>query len=165
MKQYIIVELSCDICNIHREHRFKMGEIMKYQSQCETCGAPFMIRMKYLRNVNEILRNGLWYLAHPYRGAHVTNFDSANKIAAELIKIGISIFSPISHSHPVCVAGGMDADDFKTWNTINLYLMDACVGLILQDKWKESRGCCYEYEYFKDRNKPIVYVSEILKRD
>ena len=54
---------------------------------------------------------GLWYFAHPYTvkdddGRYVpegeeANFQLANIRAAELIRLGYNVYSPISHTHPI----------------------------------------------------------------
>ena len=106
---------------------------------------------------------GLWYLAHPYSGDHLKNFKKVNIIAAKLIKQGIMIYSPISHTHPIAYDGKLDPDDHDLWLKLDRQFMEHCEGLILCDGWEFSFGCRFEYNYFKDRDKPIHYIEKLLR--
>ena len=70
---------------------------------------------------------GLWYLAHPYSGDHLKNFKKVNIIAAKLIKQGIMIYSPISHTHPIAYDGKLDPDDHDLWLKLDRQFMEYCV--------------------------------------
>jgi len=56
------------------------------------------------------MQPGIWYFAHPFtvkkNGCHDVeaereNFELAAERAAELLKRGYNVFSPVSHSFPI----------------------------------------------------------------
>ena len=51
------------------------------------------------------------YLAVPYSHAdpavRVARFDAVNKVAAKMMRDGLHVFSPISHTHPIALAGDL----------------------------------------------------------
>ena len=106
----------------------------------------------------------LWYFAHPYSSPskenHSENFALCNDRAVRLLDNGYLIFSPISHSHPL---QHVKESTLDFWLKLDVEFMDRCDGLILAPGWEESEGCRFEYEYFKEKNKPILFYSEIFK--
>lgn len=130
-------------------------------------------RKKEDDQLDHVLLNGLWYLAHPYTvlyedgtndlRAEKENFIKASKISATLLRKGVKIFSPISHSHPIHVHGKLVGTNFEAWLSLNKDFMKACVGIILCDGWQGSRGCNFEHYYFKLVKKQILTLQEVLE--
>ena len=114
----------------------------------------------------------LIYLATPY--THYPDgldaaFEDASAIAGALIKRGLTIFSPICHSHPIAKHGGIDAVDHELWMRIDREMWERCDELLVakMSGWDQSRGIAAEIEYFLSHGKPVTYteVESILRRD
>lgn len=109
---------------------------------------------------------GYWYLATPYtrypEGIEAA-FIGASIGAATLIKLGVAVFSPIAHTHPVGIHGGIDPMDLDLWLKVDRPLMNAAHGLIVfkMESWETSRGVEHEVEVFGRAGKPIEYVSPL----
>lgn len=107
---------------------------------------------------------GLYYLATPYTkypGGIEVAFQHACQVAAGLIKDGYKIYSPIAHTHPIALHGGMDALDHSFWLPFDQAMMNACGALIVAKMtgWQESSGVKHEIEVFTEQSKPVVYLE------
>jgi hypothetical protein len=109
--------------------------------------------------------SGYWYLGQPY-GRYPHGQEAAFILACEttamLLKAGISTFSPIAHSHPLHVHGGLDAVDHDFWiNTVDRPLMQGAKGLIFleADGWANSMGLHEEIVEFTKAGKPVVFMQ------
>lgn len=75
-----------------------------------------------------------WYLASTY-SVHPNGLQKAFLDACEftaiLIKAGVPVFSPIAHSHPVAIHGGIDPYSHDIWLPADKPLMDAAGGIIV----------------------------------
>ena len=94
----------------------------------------------------------LHYLASPYSKygqGHEQAFKDAAQAAATLIKRGLLVFSPIVHSHPIAMLGGVDPVDHELWLRLDLALLDECDSLLvlMMPGWDESRGVAAEIEH------------------
>lgn len=89
---------------------------------------------------------GLIYLACPYshESADIREFRFVEccKAVAQGLKHGIPIFSPIAHTHPVVVHGGLEPNDIDLFFVLDEAILPFCVELwILQlPGWEESKG-------------------------
>ncbi len=109
----------------------------------------------------EELLSKVWYLAHPYSGDQEGNFKKVNEIGAQLFKQNVIFFSPISMSHPIHLVED-NSTTWKQWMRFDKWFMDKCDGLILSPLWTKSKGCRYEYYFFKNRDKPILNVDDVM---
>lgn len=106
----------------------------------------------------------IWYMASPYskwpKGIEDA-FIEAAKSAAELMKRGLHVYSPITHSHPIAVHGKMDALSHDIWMSLDLAMIDACDGMlvVMMPGWNESKGIRMEIEHAEKTGKPISYLS------
>lgn len=102
----------------------------------------------------------LAYLATPYtkypHGPHIA-FRHACKIAARLVQSGVNVYSPIAHTHPIAVHGGLDILDLTIWLPFDELMMSRCDTLIVahMEGWQESKGIAHEIKFFLDAGKPI----------
>jgi nucleoside 2-deoxyribosyltransferase len=100
------------------------------------------------------------YLAIPYSRYEEKSFTLANEIAAELIRKGYIVFSPISMSHPIATIGGLQGD-WETWKKIDLEFIKWCDEVIVIDfdevAVNESTGVQDELKFAKEIGKPILY--------
>ena len=105
-----------------------------------------------------------WYLATPY-SKFKDGIESANRIACEqtalLIRAGVPTFSPIAHTHPIAIHGGIDPFAHEIWLPADAPLMHAAAGLIvcMMDGWRDSYGIGVEIDTFAKAGKPIVYME------
>lgn len=104
---------------------------------------------------------GYWYVATPYTlfdGGIELAFEAACRVTAALIRLGVPVFSPIAHSHPIAVHGGIDPRDHNIWLPADAPLMAAAHGLIVAalPRWQESRGVAHEIAAFEAAGKPVV---------
>ena len=104
----------------------------------------------------------LWYMASPYaryKEGHEAAFRDASRAAALLMKRGLAVYSPIVHSHPIAIHGGIDPVNHEFWMNVDSHMMARCDGLavVMMDGWEHSRGIAHEREAFQLASKPIVY--------
>lgn len=107
---------------------------------------------------------GYWYLATPYTRYALgieEAFRAASMATADLIRLGVSVFSPIAHTHPVGIYGSIDPYDVDFWVKVDAPLMRAASGLIVftMPGWAESKGVTHERIAFDNENKPIEFLA------
>lgn len=108
----------------------------------------------------------LTYLCSPYTNQDpevmVARFDHAAKATAWLIKDqGWNVFSPIVHSHPLALIGGLSGK-WSFWEQIDrqyLSLSERVVVLTLPG-WRESVGVTAELDFARKIQRPIWYLIE-----
>lgn len=110
---------------------------------------------------------GIVYLACPYThpdyGVREARFHSANRAAAQLIKQGRIVYSPITMTHPLDgELAGESTMGSDYWVNFDLAFMEACSEMVvlMADGWRESSGIKREIAYFEERGKPISYIDE-----
>lgn len=105
-----------------------------------------------------------WYLASPY-SKHPLGIDGAfNEVclaAGLLVKAGVSVFSPIAHTHPIALAAGIDPLSHDIWLAADRAFMDAASGILVLavPGWRESFGVGHEREVFRAAGKPEIFVG------
>jgi hypothetical protein len=107
---------------------------------------------------------GIHYLATPYTHSDPEvvegRFLTANKVAALLMNQGLHIYSPISHTHPIALAGDLPTTwDF--WEQYDRVMLKVCSSLLIiaADGWDRSKGVKAEIEIAKEYGLPIRFVS------
>jgi hypothetical protein len=115
-----------------------------------------------------------WYVATPYTKyphGHQAAADEAASITARLMRAGVRCFSPIAHSHAICIAGLQDMQhDSDFWCDHDEPLLLAAGGLLVVtlEGWKNSSGIKREIDQFIKDIKPIVYwdpTTEAIPED
>jgi len=107
------------------------------------------------------------YLASPYSHddpkIREERFNKVNKAAASLMSQGLIIFSPISHTHPIALAGALPLG-WAFWHEYDYEFISMCnkVLVLKLEGWENSIGVnaeiaiaqelCIEIEYIDDRN-------------
>lgn len=114
------------------------------------------------------MKGGLVYLAVPYShddpDVRDMRFEAANRAASELMREGIYVFSPISHSHPIAMAGGLPLGwDF--WEGYDRAILANCSAVIVLtlDGWQESKGVQAEIGIAHDLGIPVSYRLPIAR--
>ena len=88
-------------------------------------------------------------------------FQLACKQTALLIRAGIKAYSPIAHTHPVAIYGGIDPLDHSIWIPADMPFMKNAIGLIvlMASGWEESKGLKIEIDEFEKAGKPVLYME------
>lgn len=105
-----------------------------------------------------------WYLATPYSkypGGLDEAFKLACRAAADLVRAGVKFYSPIAHTHPVAIHGGIDPYAHDIWLPADEPFMHAACGLIvlMADGWATSYGIGQEMRAFEAAGKPIYFME------
>ena len=106
----------------------------------------------------------LCYLATPYskwpQGIEAA-FVAASVVAARLLERGVSVYSPIAHTHPIAIHGGLDPFDHTIWLPFDAALMNAADALIVAGMlgWSESKGVAHEIDVFASAGKSMFYLN------
>jgi hypothetical protein len=109
---------------------------------------------------------GLIYLATPYSkwpAGLEDAFKEAAKLAARLLEKGASVYSPIAHTHPLAIHGGLDPLDHKLWLDFDEAMMERSDALFVATMygWTESKGVAHEINRFAEMGKPIRKVDPV----
>lgn len=106
----------------------------------------------------------LTYLACPYTHADpavkAARFDAANRASAKLMKEGHLVFSPISHTHPIALAGELPGD-WHFWKDYDQAFIEASRELIVLKEagWQESVGVQAEIKIATELGIPVSYMT------
>lgn len=101
--------------------------------------------------------------SHPDAGVRAFRFETATKVAADMIKSGRIVYSPITMTHPIDIilAGAANTLGSEYWLAFDEAFMDMCSELVVIKLagWEQSDGIAREIEYFRARAKPISFVA------
>ena len=106
----------------------------------------------------------LIYLATPYSDSDPAvqehRFKEVNKVAAQLMGKGWHVFSPISHCHPIAMAGDLPKD-WKFWEAYDKVMLQACTKLVvlMQEGWQKSTGVANEVKIAIELGIPVIYME------
>ena len=161
---------------------FHLGNVVKYILRSDRKGAALQDLCKarwYLdRHIVHRLASAVFgrdialsdyslcYLATPYTkypaGIEQAFVDAA-ACAARLLKAGVKVYSPIAHTHPLAIHGGLDPLDHSIWLPFDQAMMDAADALIVAHLpgWNESFGVAHEIDFFAKAGKPIVHIHPV----
>jgi nucleoside 2-deoxyribosyltransferase len=97
--------------------------------------------------------------SHPDPRVRADRFEAANRAAAALMRAGYSVFSPISHSHPISVYGV--PGDWTRWELLDRRMLRQCdeAVVLTLDGWRESRGVQAELAMAAALNLPVRHLS------
>lgn len=103
---------------------------------------------------------GLAYLATPYSkypGGIEAAWVDACALAARLLVAGLGVYSPIAHTHPLAIHGGLDPLDHDIWLPFDEAMMAKADELIVAHMatWETSRGIAHEVAVFEAAGKPV----------
>lgn len=113
--------------------------------------------------MNDLSQFPLVYLATPYtkyRAGIEQAFIDASALAARLMVSGVKVYSPIAHTHPMAIHGGINPLDHSVWLPFDEAMMSACSALAVakMQGWDESYGIAYEIKHFESRGAPVFYL-------
>ncbi len=98
--------------------------------------------------------------SHPDPQVRQERYEAACRAAAQLMRQGHAVFSPVAHSHGIARYGLPLDWDF--WAEYDLKLLAACdeLWVLKLDRWQHSRGVLAEIAAAKTLGKPVRFVSE-----
>lgn len=106
----------------------------------------------------------LIYLACPYSDPDPSilehRFRCVNSAAAKLMRSGLHVFSPISHTHPIAKAGALPLGwDF--WEGYDRAILRTCAALAVLKLlgWDKSKGVAGEEKIAREFGIPVVYLD------
>jgi hypothetical protein len=107
---------------------------------------------------------GFWYLATPYRsfsGNIIEAATEACKQAALLSDEGISVFSPIVHSHNIAYYTKLLSHASANWVDLDMPMVRAARGVIvcMLPGWEQSAGIHRECNEAIKLGKPVIHMT------
>ncbi|NLS96664.1 MAG: DUF1937 family protein [Planctomycetaceae bacterium] len=102
------------------------------------------------------------YLASPYTHpdpkVREHRYQEACRCAAQLIRTGHHVLSPISHSHGIAQYGL--PGDWAYWESLDRRFLEMCdeVGVLMLDGWKESNGVQAEIRIAREMDKLVSFL-------
>lgn len=113
--------------------------------------------------IEHLPKEHLYYLASPYSkypGGLERAFKDICIISADLVRRGYAVFSPIAHTHPIAIQGGLNPLDHSLWLPFDEPMMRACtaIAVAMLPGWKDSYGVDFEIKQFKAMAKPEFYL-------
>ena len=108
--------------------------------------------------------SGLVYLATPYSDpdpmVRQQRFEVVNRVAAKLMREGHYIYSPISHTHPIALAGDLPRG-WDYWEKYDRTILAACVRMFVltQPGWQESVGVAAEIDIAREMGLPVEFIE------
>lgn len=116
--------------------------------------------------LDDIAGYPLVYLATPYSkyiGGIEHAFIAAAALAGRLLQRGISVYSPIAHTHPIAIHGRIDPLDHSIWLPFDEAMMKASSALLVAQMsgWNESKGILHEIKFFAEAGKPVFYLDTV----
>jgi hypothetical protein len=123
------------------------------------------IRLGEEQRKNNTKRGTLVYLATPYSHPQdptvcAKRFEEVNRAASVLMRRGLHIYSPISHTHPIALAGGLPGD-WEYWNSYCRAILNVCGSMIvlMQPGWQDSKGVREEIAIAVEMGLKIEYMD------
>ena len=105
------------------------------------------------------------YLASPYTHpdpvVREQRFKAVCRMAAELMRRGVILYSPIAHSHPISEFGL--PTEWEYWETADREHLNHCDELVvlMLEGWRESRGVQAEIRIAQELDKPVRYLDPL----
>lgn len=97
--------------------------------------------------------------SHPDMAVRVDRFEASAHAAAELIRRGMFVYSPITMTHPIDLVlaeeGGSMGSDY--WCDFDEAFMKVCAEMyiLVAEGWESSKGIAREVRSFEAARKPI----------
>lgn len=107
---------------------------------------------------------GLVYLATPYSDPDAEvrerRYREVNRVAADLMRDGLHVFSPISHTHAIAAAGDLPKG-WEFWQAYDRAVLATCrkVIVLMQEGWRESKGVQAEIEIAREMGLPVEFID------
>ena len=91
-----------------------------------------------------------------------SRFLEVNRVAAHLMARGLKVFSPISHTHPIAMAGELPLG-WEFWRDFDFAYLTHCYRIIVLkvDGWRESVGVQAEIKMAEELGLEIEYMEPL----
>lgn len=114
--------------------------------------------------MNRLTEFDLTYLGSPYTkypAGIEQAFKDVSAIAAKMLEAGVSVYSPIAHTHPIAIHGGLDPLDFEKFLKFDAAMMKKSDALVIamMESWEQSYGLRHEIDVFKKAGKPVFALT------
>jgi len=119
--------------------------------------------MKFISDC-EYLKGKLWYVGTPYSkyplGLEMA-FQHSSMLIGDLLRKGVTGYSPIVHTHPVAIYSEIDPYSHEIWMPFDKKMMEVTGGMLvaMMDGWETSKGIGMEIDEFESMGKRIVYMG------
>lgn len=99
------------------------------------------------------------YLAQPYSGNEVWNFQAGCRAVRELLDRGFAPYSPIVHNHTLAERFELPGS-FSYWRGFDFAMIRQLEVFVILELpgWIESRGVAFETAFAQGARKQIVHV-------
>lgn len=104
------------------------------------------------------------YLATPYsdpdKNVQEKRFEQACKVAGELMRRGVNVFSPIAHTHPIAQHCELPTG-WEFWEQYDRQHIGLCseVLVVKMAGWEQSKGVQAEIKIAKSLGIPINFME------
>lgn len=110
------------------------------------------------------------YLASPYSNPDPDvmqdRYIEALRCTAQFLDDGVTLYSPIVHSHNLKHL--IQKDDWEFWKKHDAHMISICTRMyvLTLDGWKESIGVSWEIEFARllDKHVAFIYWNKALQR-
>lgn len=117
-------------------------------------------------HLHDLRRFDLIYVGTPYTrypAGIEAAFQDACKLTARLLREGLKVYSPIAHTHPIAIHGGIDPLDLGIWLPFDAAIMAKSDAMLIGKLagYMESKGVQHEISTFELAGKPVYEVDPI----
>ena len=100
--------------------------------------------------------------SHPDPAIREHRFRTACRATAKLMRSGIVVFSPLSHSVPIAEHGGLDEMTHEFWMSMDIPILRCCDEVLVLGlaDWEQSLGVRQEMFEALALGKPITLIGE-----
>jgi len=99
--------------------------------------------------------------SHPNPEVREMRFLTVNAIAAIMMAKGRMVYSPISQSHPIALAGDLPVS-WEYWEAYDRKILSICSEVLVacQPGWKDSVGLAAEVGLARELGLTVRYITE-----
>lgn len=139
----VVGDLATEFDHLHRDYSRLDAEFEAYKAE----------RPKHLT-----------YLACPYShpdpAVREQRWQAVNVAAGNLMRAGLMVFSPISHTHAIAVVGDLPTG-WDYWAAFDRAYLEACNKIIVLKLpgWEESQGVAGEIAIALELGIPVEYLD------
>jgi len=101
--------------------------------------------------------------SHPDKEVREARFEAVTTITALLMKLGMVVYSPITHCHIVANNHNLPGD-WSFWKPVNKVFLKHCSALLVLQlpDWSASEGLSKEINLAIELGKPVIYLNPLF---